>query len=127
MVDKDLKTSPGARRSDRLFFVANTGNRAHVTHDVEDVREVLRWRGGRGGRVFVMRATADCSRLVTDAPEAVKQSVRLFMYALSHGKGGRGSRSCLSGSAAGCACTGAGRHTLSVFPPRSAVSALAYA
>ncbi|MHB8354370.1 MAG: hypothetical protein ACYDCF_08070 [Burkholderiales bacterium] len=87
MVDKDLRTSPGARRSDRLFFVANTGNRAHVTHDVEDVREVLRWRGGRGGRVFVMRATADCSRLVTDAPEAVKQSVRLFMYALSHGKG----------------------------------------
>ena len=75
----------GARRF-QLFYVAATGARARVTHDVADVRQVLRWQGGHGGRVHVMHRTSDCSRLLVTAPEPVKQSVRLFLSALTHGK-----------------------------------------
>ena len=75
----------GARRS-QLFYVVATGARARVTHDVADVRQVLRWQSGHGGRVHVMHRTSDCSRLLVTAPEPVRQSVRLFLLALTHGK-----------------------------------------
>lgn len=107
LMDPSLDTHPAALRERdparaRLFYVIWIGAMARVTHDVQEVRDVLRWRDERsrspcdgqyrkevvhGGRVFVMNKMSDCASLLTTAPPPVQQSVRQFLNALTHGQG----------------------------------------
>lgn len=88
-----VSSSPSAQEAmprvparDRLFYVFWTGAEARVTHEPTEVRAMLRWQDGHGGRVFVMSRMADCAALLTTAPKPVQQSVRQFLQALSHGQ-----------------------------------------